>query len=371
MSQSIGGIGECLGAITDDSLIASQLTALDLFAGAGGATQGLEDAGFTVLGAVENDEAAATSYRLNHETPSVVVSDIRRVNAVWLRESLRLEKGKLDVINACPPCQGWSSLGRRNASDVRNDLIGDVWRMISQLLPRSWILENVTGLAGDPRLDSLVQAAKGIGYGVRSYRLDAKEFGVPQRRKRLIVIGIQGRASKTLPKNLMMKIPAGFDRSTRTAGEALEQAKAVSEAEDSVNRGRRHREHVVERIAAIPIGGNRFDLPVEHQLECHQRMESRQASASYGRIRANQPAPTMTTRCTTPACGSFIHPTENRGITLREAALIQSFPSDYKFFGTYGQIEAQIGNAFPPRMAEGIGLAIRTILIEESNNAGP
>ena len=360
-----------MDVIADDSLTATQLTALDLFAGAGGATQGLADAGFAVLGAVENDEAAAKSYRLNHDAPSVVINDIRRVNATWLRETLRLEEGRLDLLNACPPCQGWSTLGKRDAADLRNDLIGDVWRMIKQLLPRSWLLENVTGLSGDPRLDCLVQAAREIGYGVRSYQLDAKEFGVPQRRKRLVVIGIHGRALETLPKNLLVKVPAGFDRSTRSAGEAIELANAISQTEDPINRGRRHKEHVVERIAAVPVGGNRFDLPVEHQLECHRRMESRQASASYGRIRASQPAPTMTTRCTTPACGSFIHPTENRGITLREAALIQSFPIDYRFFGTYGQVEAQIGNAFPPRMAEGIGLAIKTILIEGSDNAVP
>ena len=345
------------------------LTAVDLFAGAGGATQGLADAGFNILGAVENDEAAAESYRLNHDTPLVVVDDIRRVNPTWLRKTLGLENGRLDLLNACPPCQGWSSLGKQNTADARNDLITDVWRMIRELLPRSWILENVTGLAKDPRLDRLVQRAMQAGYGVRPYHVDAQDLGVPQRRKRLIVLGILGRASESLPRDLMMMIPASFDRATRTAGEAIQQAKAISEAEDPLHRGRRHRGHIVERITSIPVGGNRFDLPVEHRLECHTRMGSRQASAAYGRIRANEPAPTMTTRCTTPACGSFIHPTENRGITLREAALIQSFPSDYAFFGNYGQTEAQIGNAFPPRMAEGIGRAVIRLLIEDTKNA--
>ena len=250
---------------------------------------------------------------------------------------MNLDKGPLDLLNACPPCQGWSSLGKRNDADVRNDLIGDVWRMVEQLKPRSWVLENVTGLAGDPRLDGFVKNAKEAGYGVRSYRLNAKDFGVPQRRKRLIVIGIHGRASNTIPEDLLATIPPKFDRQSCTAGEALERGKAELRAEDTLNIGRRHRNHTVQRISAVPIGGNRFDLPVEHQLECHQRMKSRQASASYGRIQADKPAPTMTTRCTTPACGSFIHPTENRGITLREAALIQSFPKDYNFFGNYGQ----------------------------------
>ena len=346
------------------------LTAVDLFAGAGGATQGIVTAGFTVLAAVENDVAAAKSYRLNHDTPLVVVNDIRKVKATWLRTTLGLGIGRLDLLNACPPCQGWSSLGKRDAADTRNDLINDVWRIIRELLPRSWILENVAGIAKDPRIDRLVQEAMQAGYGVQAYQVDAQDFGVPQRRKRLILVGIRGRASESLPEDLMAMVPASFDRSTRTAGAAIQQAKAISEAEDPIHRGRRHRGHIVERIASIPVGGNRFDLPVEHQLECHQRMGSRQASAAYGRIRANEPAPTMTTRCTTPACGSFIHPTENRGITLREAALIQSFPSDYAFFGNYGQTEAQIGNAFPPRMAEGIGRAVKALLMEGTKNAG-
>ena len=358
--------GKANGAST-----AAALTALDLFAGAGGATQGLTDAGFSMVGAVENDVCAATSYCLNHDTPLVLVDDIRRAQSTWLNGSLGLSSGVLDLLNACPPCQGWSSLGRRNVADTRNDLINDVWRLIRELRPRAWILENVTGLAKDPRLDRLVREARQAEYSVQQYYLDAQDFGVPQRRKRLIVIGIQGMPPNSLPKDFMDMLPSSFNRTRRTAGEAIQDAKDISKIEDPIHRGRRHKKHIVQRIAAIPVGGNRFDLPDEHRLECHQRMGSRQASAAYGRIRANEPAPTMTTRCTTPACGSFIHPTENRGITLREAALIQSFPSAYEFFGTYGQIEAQIGNAFPPRMAEGIGQVVNRLLVEGANNAVP
>ena len=341
------------------------LTALDLFAGAGGATRGLEDAGFNVLGAIENDEAAAESYSLNHATSSLFVDDIRRIGTALLTSEIGLKNRRLDLLNACPPCQGWSSLGRREYNDKRNDLINDVWRMIRELLPRSWILENVTGLSQDARLHSLISNAVRTGYGVRSYRLDARDFGVPQRRKRLIVIGIHGRDSDSMPKDLVSAIPTRFDRTGRTAGDAIQQAKSVSTAKDPVHRGRTHRRTTIERMAAIPVGGNRFDLPERYRLDCHRRMGTRQASGAYGRIRADEPAPTMTTRCTTPACGSFIHPTENRGITLREAALIQSFPISYAFSGTYGQIESQIGNAFPPRMAQGIGLAVVRMLEED------
>ena len=347
----------------------NMLTAIDLFAGAGGATQGLVNAGFVPVCAVENDEAAATSYGLNHATPIVVIKDIRLIDAAWLRRILGLRVGRLALLNACPPCQGWSSLGKRDDADARNDLINEVGRMISEFHPKSWMLENVTMLEEDPRLEKLVREAVRIGYGVRSYRLDARDFGVPQRRKRLIVIGVHGMSTDSFPEDVTGAIPANFDRSPQSAGEAIERAGAVSETTDPVHRGRQHTKRVMERIAAVPIGGNRFDLPVEHRLKCHQRIKWRQATAAYGRIRENEPAPTMTTRCTTPSCGSFIHPTENRGITLREAALIQTFPRGYAFFGNYGQMEAQIGNALPPRMAEGIGLVLRNLLSGEAQDA--
>ena len=223
----------------------------------------------------------------------------------------------------------------------------------------------MTRLAEDYRLTRLIRQAEEIGYGVKTYRLDAKNFGVPQRRRRLIVVGVRDVSCEALPSDLTGMVPPDFDRSPRSAGAAIGQAETTSETDDPIHRGRRHTRPVVDRIAAVPIGGRRFDLPDAHQLTCHRKMASRSAAAAYGRIRADAPAPTMTTRCTTPACGSFIHPTEHRGLTLREAALLQSFPAQYTFSGTYGQMEAQIGNAFPPRMAQGIGLALRNLLAKE------
>ncbi|BBJ43388.1 hypothetical protein SSPO_061060 [Streptomyces antimycoticus] len=131
---------------------------------------------------------------------------------------------------------------------------------------------------------------------------------------------------------------------------------------DPLNRHRNSSDKVRRRIEAIPVGGGRFDLPEEHQLDCHKRLGTKHATASYGRIKWDAPAPTMTTRCTTPACGTFVHPEQNRGITLREAAALQTFPSDYDFEGDYGSIERQIGNAVPVRMASVLGVAVRRTL---------
>ena len=118
----------------------------------------------------------------------------------------------------------------------------------------------------------------------------------------------------------------------------------------------------LERIRTVPIGGGRLDLPPSLRLDCHERLETRSATSIYGRIDPSRPAPTMTTRCTTPSCGRFVHPSEDRGLTLREAALIQTFPPDYKFEGNYGEVERQIGNAVPVRMAEALGLAVARLL---------
>ena len=123
-------------------------------------------------------------------------------------------------------------------------------------------------------------------------------------------------------------------------------------------------------MEAIPLGGRRTDLPKYLQLPCHQKLKGRVATGSYGRMAANDVAPTLTTRCTTPACGAYIHPWENRGITLREAALLQSFPPSYAFTGDYGAIERQIGNAIPVRLAEAAATAARAFLASASERAG-
>ena len=346
------------------------LVAIDLFAGAGGATQGLRDAGFEVVAAAENDPAAAESFAANH--PDVVMAgDVRDIEPGRLRRFLGLVVGELDLLKACPPCQGFSSLARGETDPLRNDLVIDVHRFVRDFRPRAVLLENVPGLARDHRLAVLLDAMQRMGYQHAQYKIDAQNLGVPQRRRRLIVVAIRGdlAAGDVLPAAIEDLLPAGFDRMPRTAGEALAALAAVIEPGDPQDRHRNSNAAVRARIAAVPVGGTRFDLPPEHQLACHNRLQRRgkavrgQATSSYGRVRADAPAPTMTTRCTTPACGSFVHPTEHRGLTLREAAVLQTFPVDYAFSGGYESVERQIGNAVPVHMAYGLGLAIAMLLV--------
>lgn len=338
------------------------LTAIDLFAGAGGATQGLKDAGFRVLGAVENNSAAASSYALNHGEVELWAGDIRRVAASSMRARLGLKRGDLTLLKACPPCQGFSTLaeGRVTVDEHQNDLVIDTLRFVRALRPRAVMLENVPGLGRDMRARVMLDALSKAGYVARQYSVNAAQFGVPQRRKRLIILALRGKRQQ-LPETL----PAdGLDCPTTVRSAFDELAEALGPCPtDPLNVSRSLSPRVADRVRAVPVNGNRFDLPPEHQLDCHKRAGAgRNATAAYGRLKADKPAPTMTTRCTTPACGSFIHPTEDRGITLREAATLQTFPFDYRFSGSYGEIERQIGNAVPIRMAAALGEVVRSLV---------
>ena len=340
----------------------SGLTAVDLFAGAGGATQGLVAAGFRVLAAVENDPAAARTYAANHPLVRLCTKDIRLADPAELLGDLRLRPGQLTVLKSCPPCQAFSTLGNRRPTD-RDDLVLEVWRFVSELRPKCVMLENVPGLRHDVRLHMLIRRCRAIGYGFRHYVVDASEFGVPQRRRRLIVIGALGVSRNRFPDSLLDALPPSFDRSRRTAGDALAAILATDQTPDPIHRHRRLKPRTLARIRHIPVGGDRFDLPERYRLKCHKHLQKRNATASYGRLRVDEPAPTMTSRCTTPACGRFIHPTENRGLSLREAALLQTFPRWYHFEGGYGQVERQIGNALPVKLAEALGLVAARVVM--------
>lgn len=340
-----------------------KLKAVDLFAGAGGATQGLLDAGFEVVGAVEIDQDASDTYHANHQNVMLKRCDVRAVSASGWRKELNLDLGELDLLKACPPCQGFSSLAEgRVLEDVqRNDLVLSVMRFVRAFRPRAVLLENVPGLQRDRRFDELLQQMHVAGYATQQFIVKADDFGVPQQRRRLIVIALRGlRRKADLPTQLALAEPSA----RRTVGDVLAELKKADLSADSLNVSRQLRQSTVARIKAVPVGGGRQDLPAELQLECHRRLDGNRsgAASSYGRLRVDQPAPTMTTRCTTPACGRFTHPFEHRGITLREAATIQTFPISYRFMGGYGSIERQIGNAVPVHLAAHIGRQVLALL---------
>ena len=342
----------------------AELTAVDLFAGAGGSTQGLSDAGFRVIGAVENDETAASTFSKNHPSVSISIDDISNLDPSEYLEQLQLSRSELSLLTACPPCQGFSSLGSRDRADQRNNLITEVWRFAAEMQPTAILIENVPGLARDPRWEDLQALAIDHGYGFGSWIVDALDFGVPQRRRRLIGIAIRDRAIQ-FPETVQELLPRSFSLDVPHASHVIAQAGDISDTTDPWHRARTPTPQVLKRLRKIPAGGDHFDLPDELQLDCHKRLKSAGRTAStgpYSRIPLEGPAPTMTTRCTTAACGRFVHPTEDRALSLREAALLQTFPGNYRFSGTYESMERQIGNAVPVRLAHALGLATRQLL---------
>jgi DNA (cytosine-5)-methyltransferase 1 len=321
-----------------------QLTAVDLFCGAGGLSVGLQAAGFTVLGAVEIADTAARAYRLNHPDTVVWEHNIRTLSPALVLETLGMRPGELDLLAGCPPCQGFSTMRTlrqsTSVSDKRNSLIAQFGRYVEVMRPRALMMENVPGLSADPRLDRLKKRLTRLGYLLTCGVLDAADYGVPQRRRRFVMVGMLGQ-----------QVPFARPISRRrTVREAIGWLLPPHLSPDPLQSHGEHRSPAVERrIAAVPTnGGSLNDAGDEHGLDCHRRTKG--FYDVYGRMAWDAVAPTITSGCVNPSKGRFLHPDENRSITLREAALLQTFPRDYRFplgDGKYHVAEL-IGNALPP-----------------------
>lgn len=324
-----------------------RLTAIDLFGGAGGLTVGLEAAGFEVVGAVDSSRLAIDAYEMNHHAVQTWRRDIRRLDPAAVASELDLAPGDLDLLAGCPPCQGFSTIRtlRRTTSvdDKRNGLVAQFARWAEALRPRALMMENVPGLANDIRLTRMIGRLERAGYRLATGVLDAVDYGVPQRRKRFVLLGL-------LEANIEFSPPTAKTLTVRDAIGALPPPK---DSDDPLhNHGEQRSQLVRDRIAAIPAEGDLREAGEAHQLDCHRRTTG--FHDVYGRMRWDQPAPTITGGCVNPSKGRFLHPEENRAITLREAALLQSFPADYRFPLVHGKYRAAelIGNALPPRFVE-------------------
>lgn len=326
---------------------AGRLTALDLFSGCGGLSAGMELAGFDIVGGVEIDALSAETYELNHPHTRLWVIDIRELDPTRVMADLELKEGELDLLAGCPPCQGFSTIRTRRrttaAEDPRNALIADFLRFARFMRPRAIMLENVPGLASFEGFKEVQRLLTEAGFECRCDVFDASDYGVPQRRKRFVLIGSR---SGEIP----FARPAKQMKTVRDAIGALAEVGRSGDPLHDVPEKRSER--VSEMISRIPRdGGSRADLPGRFQLRCHRNCEG--FRDVYGRMAWDQVAPTITAGCINPSKGRFLHPEQDRAITPREAALLQSFPPSYQFSlrqGKYGAARL-IGNAFPPEFA--------------------
>ena len=327
--------------------MARQLLAVDLFSGCGGLTSGIRRAGFKVVSAVEIDELAVRTYKLNHDKVKVLCRDIRAVKG---KDLLSRPNARIDLVAGCPPCQGFSRVRRKNrnrsANDDRNALIDEFRRLVRSLKPKAVFLENVPGIENYQLFKSFVKALR-PEYEVVCKKVDLSDYGVPQRRKRVVLIA--GRGFK-------VAFPEKLDRK-RTVRDAIGDVEPPGRSRRrlhnySVNRA----PEVMKRIKAIPKnGGSRESLDKALALRCHKRF--RGFRDVYGRMAWKDQAPTITGGCINPSKGRFLHPMQNRAITLFEAALLQTFPRRYRFPIEAGRypVAAMLGNALPPVFAECIG----------------
>lgn len=343
-----------------------QLTAVDLFCGCGGLTQGLKKADFKVLGAVDNDPLAVETYSANHPEVHVWEKDIRNLTVASLKGKLGLRKGGLDLLAGCPPCQGFSSMrtlnGSRRIRDSRNDLLFEFQRFVEGLRPKAIMLENVSGLAKNRRFREFCKKMKDLGYIGAHKVLNVADYGVPQRRRRLIYLAGFGDsisfadsvAKRKTVRDTIARLPKAGDSGDKVHD--LPERRAAKTME------------LIKRISKD--GGSRTDLPLEDQLECHKRCNG--FKDVYGRMAWNDVAPTITGGCFNPSKGRFLHPEEDRAITLREAALLQGFPRRYKFpkVENKSSVALMIGNALPPEFIRRHAEGVRSLLMKTQSQKG-
>jgi DNA (cytosine-5)-methyltransferase 1 len=334
------------------------LLAVDLFSGCGGLTTGLKQAGFFVVGAVDNHRLSVETYKANHSDVRVWRKDIRRLSAAHVRRELQLRRGSLDLLAGCPPCQAFSSIrtlnGKHALRHKDKDLLFQFLRFIRALKPKAVMIENVPGLAADKRVVAFCAALARLGYQSEVRVLDAAEYGVPQRRRRMILL-----ASRVSPIRFGRK-----SRRTGTVRKSIAKLSPAGESGDPLHDFPEKRTSLMERrMRSTPRdGGSRTAWPPHLRLRCHDHCNG--FKDVYGRMAWDDVAPTITTGCFNPSKGRFLHPVHHRAITMREAALLQGFPKRYKFPKADSKVAvaAMIGNALPPPFiaahARRIGTAI-------------
>ncbi|MBF7695303.1 DNA cytosine methyltransferase [Acinetobacter rathckeae] len=344
---------------------------IDFFSGCGGVSEGLRQAGFDITIGLDFDKKAAETYMANFPKAKFYNVDIRMLDEKELTQSFKKKNKKNDplILVACAPCQPFSSQNKaKSEDDIRRTLLDETHRFIKELKPDYIFIENVPGLQ---KIDKnkegpykrFTNFLNSENYKFIEVIAKSEEYGVPQRRKRFVLL-----ASKVG----QLDIPA------KTHGEGLEPIKTVRDfigQFPSIRAGEIHpddlwhrcptlNERNLERIKATPEGGDRRDWP-EHLInECHKTHSGHMDV--YGRMSWDKPAPTLTTRCYSYSNGRFGHPDTNqhRAISVREASRLQTFPQDFIFKGSVVEASRQIGNAVPCEMAKQFGLAIQQHYID-------
>ncbi|MEB3230548.1 MAG: DNA cytosine methyltransferase [Leptolyngbyaceae bacterium] len=382
---------------------------IDLFAGAGGLSCGLEMAGFQAILANDVVEQYTETYRKNHPDTKIILGDVRQVWEKDLRQELSLKVGELDLLAGGPPCQGFSvNAPVRTLDDERNHLFKDFLKIAAILNPKAILIENVTGivqLGKGTIVEQIYKVLQSLGYAVKHRILFAGHYGVPQMRFRTIFIGIR-KSQKEIEfpkpthnakavanfagaKELCFDIPPLFASALKkhtTVWDAISDLPPIKSGsrnetldyekvpQNEYQASLRHGSEKVwnhscaslgpinlERLKYIPQGGSWRDIPYDLLPTGMKRARRSDHTKRYGRLHPDALCSTVLTKCD-PHWGSFFHPEQDRVLSIREAARIQSFPDHYKFTGSITQQYEQVGNAVPPLMAKAIGESIKSMI---------
>lgn len=351
------------------------LNCIDLFSGAGGLSYGFQAAGFNVLIGIDNDAKALETFELNHHESKSICGDITTVTYEKDIKSLIGDK-KIDVIIGGPPCQGMSLSGFRKLDDPRNKLYLSYIRLVDEIRPDAFVIENVPGLVslfGGQIKESIIEKFTEMGYNICYQIMCAADYGVPQNRRRVVFVGFKdGTTFEFPPKSTdvvtcemaLSDLPPLIDDLGTDDGVIY-----YTDPKNSYQRlmrqksmlvhnhvAAKHSEKVRQIISLVPAGGNYKDLPEEYR-------DTRHFHVAWTRFPDDKPAPTIDT-----GHRHHFHYKYDRVPTVRECARIQSFPDDFIFLGNKTQQFRQVGNAVPPLMAQAIAEQLKKYLVKEGRN---
>lgn len=340
---------------------------IDLFCGCGGLSYGFERAGFNVVLGIDNDAKALETFELNHKNAKTICGDITEIH---YENDIRplINNKTIDVIIGGPPCQGMSLSGPRKFDDPRNKLYLSYIRLVDEIRPKMFVIENVPGLVGlfgGQIKNNIIEKFTQMGYSIQYKILCASDYGVPQNRRRVVFVGSRvGDFEYPDPRKdivtcsmALSDLPPLIDE---LGEETMEYATETTNDYQRIMRERssdvknhiaaNHSDRVKEIIALVPDGGNYKDLPEEF-------LHTRNFHVAWTRFASDKPAPTIDT-----GHRHHFHYKYNRVPTVRECARLQSFPDDFVFLGNKTQQFRQVGNAVPPLMAQVIANKVKEVL---------
>ena len=347
---------------------------IDMFSGAGCASLGFKKAGFKIAAALEINPKRCDVYEKNfHFRP--IQKDVLKTSAKEILREANLRKGSKFCVVGCPPCQSFSKLSSTRMIDTVNDprskFVLKFAHLMIDMMPMAIVFENVSWMIRGPGkkfFNKYLKKLEKAGYYTVYDIVNASSVGIPQNRERVVAISIR---KKFLNKNKMKKLDQFHkikSKQIKTVRDVISDLNPLQSGQmdddDPLHFTRRHSEKVLEMIKHVPKnGGSRKEMPKRLWLDCHKKLKKGGAETSYGRMWWDKPSPTMTCRCITPACGRFTHPTQNRGITLREAARLQTIPDSFDFGNSsVDGIQSMIGDGVPVDLAKHIGKHLTQIL---------